>query len=160
MSLTGAGATLALNGIASIDGPLVLENGSNLSLNGSSNVSVTSVSATTSGGGSNWVFDVTGASSTTPLLTADTLDITNISLDLSSTTSFPSQVILAEYDVGGLTGTTFNGTITGLPSSHFIDYNFGPNGNQIALVVPEPSMALPILAGFLPLLGFRRRSRR
>jgi hypothetical protein len=116
------------------------------------------VSSASSGG---WVFDLTTWNNTDGYIDAQTIDLSSVSLDISNlnvekVNTF-NPVILGQYGPGGLTGGFVNEGSLWLPNQR-IDYNF--NGSGLIAIVPEPSLALPILAGFLPLFGFRRRSRR
>lgn len=110
--------------------------------------------------GGTWVLDVGAGGTGSDFIEAVDIDITNIHLDLTGnvTGSGPGNPrVLATYS-----GTlTQNGTpegfasVTGLPSGLRLSFDNG----QIALV-PEMSLAAPILAGFLPLVAFRRRMRK
>lgn len=95
--------------------------------------------------------------------TVDLLNVTGL-LDISGSSLSFSQLGAAANDAAYVFATygTLNGTfaaekITGLPTSfpYFIDYNY-LGGNQIALVIPEPTAALVASLGLIPLLRRRR----
>jgi hypothetical protein len=126
----------------------------------SDKLSVTGSLLTTVPGGADWVFDLANTDSDHVYIDAATitsLDSTNLNVsNIEWSVNDFNPVILAEYESLG-SGTEF-ASVTGLLPGQRISYNYR-GLNQIA-IVPEPSLALPILAGFLPLFGFRRRSRR
>ncbi len=65
--------------------------------------------------------------------------------------------VFAEYD--SLSGDPFLNVLN-LPGGYEIDYNFGVGGNQIALVIPEPSTMALLALGFALVAGIVRRRRR
>ncbi len=64
--------------------------------------------------------------------------------------------IFAEYDT--LSGSAFLNALN-TPEGYGIDYTFGVGGNQIALVIPEPSTFALLGLGAAVLLGLARRGR-
>lgn len=119
----------------------------------------TSAVSTVSGvsGSGDWVFDLAANSDVASAFVdvTGTADIGSLTLDLRNNPS-TGDMVLASY--GTLTGGQFANVI-GLGPGQSINYNYGPNGDQIALV-PEVSLASPLLAAFLPLFALRRRNRR
>ncbi len=65
--------------------------------------------------------------------------------------------IFAEYDT--LSGGGFLNALN-TPEGYGIDYTFGVGGNQIALVIPEPSTFALLGLGAVAMLGLMRRGRR
>ena len=64
--------------------------------------------------------------------------------------------VFAEY--GSLSGDAFLDVVN-LPDGYLIDYQFGTQNNQLALVIPEPSTLALVGLGSLLLVvaGMRRR---
>ncbi len=85
-------------------------------------------------------------------------DITNGTVQFVYTGTLTNDFyVFAEYD--SLSGDPFF-TIQNLPDGYGIDYAFGAGGNQIALVIPEPSTMALLAIGFALVAAFaRRRSR-
>jgi autotransporter-associated beta strand protein len=85
-------------------------------------------------------------------------DITNGTIQFVYTGTLTNDFyVFAEYD--SLSGNPFS-TIQNLPDGYGIDYAFGVGGNQIALVIPEPSTMALLAIGFALVAAFaRRRSR-
>jgi hypothetical protein len=154
-------ATLAVDGSNSVDSDIRIRLGGKLKLGSGDSLSVAG-NVAGDGDGGTWVLDLIASPDSGGFINAQSLDITNINLQASNVptgASGSNPVILATYQPGQLVGSDFKNGWAGLTlgPNQRIDYSF--NGNSIA-IVPEPSLALPILAGFLPLFGFRRRSRR
>lgn len=141
-----------------VDGAFVLDGSALFFEEPSAQLTLGNALSTTAGGA--WLFDLTDTDSDSYIsVTGGITGLENIDLDVSniswSVNDF-NPVILADY--GTLApGSEFK-SISGLLPGQKISYNYR-GLNQIA-IVPEPSISIPILAGFLPLFGFRRRSRR
>jgi autotransporter-associated beta strand protein len=91
------------------------------------------------------------------LLAAGALDISNGAVDFSTLgTLDDASYVIATYS--SLTGSSFGGGISNLPSGYAINYSFG--GNSIALVaVPEPhEFAIAIVALLGVMIFIRRRN--
>jgi autotransporter-associated beta strand protein len=91
------------------------------------------------------------------LLAAGALDISSGAVDFSTLgTLDDASYVIATYS--SLTGTSFGGGISNLPSGYAINYSFG--GNSIALVaVPEPhEFAIAIVALLGVMIFIRRRN--
>jgi autotransporter-associated beta strand protein len=102
--------------------------------------------------------DGAGAGVSDLLNVLGTLDITSSSLDLHTLTPLDDPAyVLADYTT--LVGDHF-ANVTGLPAGYHIEYQY-QGGNQIALVVPEPSTLALLGVGALGLLAYvwRRRNR-
>ena len=90
---------------------------------------------------------------------ADGDDVLNISLYGTGATPSEDVYVLAQYNE--LVGTFDEVNLPAELSSYEVVYDYGPQGNQIALTfVPEPSSLLLILLGLLNLTIGRRRRRR
>jgi autotransporter-associated beta strand protein len=93
------------------------------------------------------------------LLAAGALDISSGAVDFSTLgTLDDASYVIATYS--SLTGSSFGGGISNLPSGYTVDYNFGGTNNTIALVaVPEPhEFALAIVALLGVMVFIRRRN--
>jgi len=94
------------------------------------------------------------------LAVSGTLDIDAATVDFADLNGGSQELelpyyVFASYGTLGGTGTFAN--VVNLPTGYQIDYSYGENNNQIALVVPEPSTILLIVAG-LTLVVWKRRS--
>lgn len=138
---------VGFDGANSVTSDITLGSGGGLSFTPGGEVAVTG----DIDGTGNWVFDLAGQSGSTPTyIDAETIDITNISLDVSNM-SGTDTIVLAEYD--SLVGSQF-ASVSGL-GGRSVDYNY--QGSGLIAIVPEPSWTVPVLAAFLPLFGLRRR---
>lgn len=155
--LVSQSVPVELNGVNTIDGGgLTLGSEATIELSPGDVLDVNGGSVE----GGTWVLDLGAGGTGSDFIEAVNIDITDIHLDLTGnvTGSGPGNPrVLATYS-----GTlTQNGTpegfasVTGLPSGLRLSFDNG----QIA-IVPEMSLAAPILAGFLPLVAFRRRKRK
>jgi autotransporter-associated beta strand protein len=105
-----------------------------------------------------FTLDPSGAGSA-GLLAAGALNITNGAVDFSALgTLDDASYVIATYS--SLTGSSFGGGISNLPSGYTLDYNFGGTNNTIALVaVPEPhEFAIAIVALLGVMVFIRRRN--
>ncbi|HAU38459.1 MAG TPA: hypothetical protein DCX07_12190 [Phycisphaerales bacterium] len=99
--------------------------------------------------------DGTGAGSADKLAVTGGLDISNATVDFNELVAVDDAAyIFATY--GSLNGTQF-ANVLNKPTGYDIVYNY--NGNQIALVIPEPaSLSLLGLGGLLMLVRRRREA--
>jgi len=147
-----SGATLGGTGmissaLASLTGGIVAPGNSigTLTFNGDADLDgILKIELNSSGLGSSDLLFVTGS-----------LDITSATLDfdLLAGALDDEAYIFAQYGV--LVGTFSN--IVDAPSGYTIDYAYGINQNQIALVIPEPATLSLVLLGAGALVARRRR---
>jgi hypothetical protein len=98
--------------------------------------------------------DPTGAGSADKIVVASQLTLSGATLDVTTLgTLNDTAYIIATY--GTLSGTF--GTINGVPGSYEVVYDY--NGNNIAVIIPEPSALTLVGAGLLLLVATRRRRR-
>jgi len=96
-----------------------------------------------------------GAGLSDLLIVDGVFDITGGTLQFSwSGTLTNDFYVFAEYET--LSGGTFLNEGL-LPDGYVLDYTFGDNSNQIALVIPEPAVLPLILIGAATMIRWRRR---
>jgi autotransporter-associated beta strand protein len=95
-----------------------------------------------------------GAGSSDLLSGVDVLTITGGTVDFSVLSALDDPAyVFASY--GSLVGPTF-GTVLNLPAGYQIDYNY-LGGNQLALVVPEPTSAALMASAAIGFFALKRR---
>jgi hypothetical protein len=101
--------------------------------------------------------DGTGSGSADTIIVAGQLDLTGGTLLITTNSPLDDTAyLIASY--GSLVGTF--ATVSGLPSPYYVDYNY-LGGQQIAVVIPEPSTVFLVGSGLvLGVLVWRRRRRR